>query len=44
MARTRTNGFQVRWPSKDIAETMAEKKRSEWEPLGAKYLGAEQEL
>jgi len=31
------------WPSKDIAETMAEKRRAELELLGVKYLGAEEE-
>ena len=31
------------WPSKDIAETMAAKRRAEWEKIGVKYLGAEEE-
>ena len=31
------------WPTKDIAETMAEKRRGEWEKIGVKYLGAEEE-
>lgn len=31
------------WPTKDIAETMAEKRRVEWERIGVKYLGAEEE-
>ena len=31
------------WPTKDIAETMAEKRRAEWEKIGVKYLGAEEE-
>jgi hypothetical protein len=32
------------WPTKDIAETMAEKRRGEWEKIGVKYLGAERIL
>ncbi|MCA8885026.1 MAG: hypothetical protein KDA35_00300 [Hyphomonadaceae bacterium] len=32
------------WPSRDIAETMAEKRRHEWEKVGVKYLGAEKEF
>lgn len=31
------------WPTKDIAETMAAKRREEWEKVGVKYLGAEEE-
>jgi hypothetical protein len=31
------------WPSKDIAESMAAKRREEWEKIGVKYLGAEEE-
>ena len=31
------------WPTKDIAETMAEKRREEWEKIGVKDLGAEEE-
>ena len=31
------------WPSKDIAETMAEKRRLEWAKIGVTYLGAEEE-
>ena len=31
------------WPSKDVAETMAAKRREELEKLGVKYLGAEEE-
>jgi hypothetical protein len=31
------------WPSKDIAESMAAKRREELEKLGVKYLGAEEE-
>lgn len=31
------------WPSKDIAESMAAKRRGELEKLGVKYLGAEEE-
>ena len=31
------------WPTKDIAETMAAKRREEWEKIGVRYLGAEEE-
>ena len=31
------------WPSKDIAESMAAKRRAELEKLGVTYLGAEEE-
>jgi hypothetical protein len=31
------------WPTRDIAETMAAKRREELEKLGVKYLGAEEE-
>lgn len=31
------------WPSKDIAESMAEKRREELEKIGVQYLGAEEE-
>jgi len=32
------------WPSKDIAESMAAKRREELEKLGVTYLGAEEEF
>jgi hypothetical protein len=31
------------WPSKDLAETMAEKNKEKWAELGVMYLGAEEE-
>ena len=31
------------WPTKDIAETMAAKRRADWEKIGVRYLGAEEE-
>lgn len=31
------------WPSKDVAESMAAKRREELEKLGVRYLGAEEE-
>ena len=31
------------WPSRDVAESIAEQKRPEWEQIPADYLGAEPE-